>query len=177
MKQKQIKLTKRKINKIKKTITSILALIATVYVLYQQLNPQETAQPAQHQTSTVRCVDGDTFWYGDEKIRLLAIDTPESTNQIEVFGKEASERTCDLLNGGSNLEFYYDEGNEIDKYDRHLYWVYIDGVFLQELLVSEGLAEVKYVDKSTVDQSRLKQLENAQTHAKEKAQGIWSLDS
>ena len=60
-----------------------------------------------------KCVDGDTAWFildGEEiKTRFLAIDTPESTNEIEPFGKEASNYTCDLLTNANKIEIEYDE--------------------------------------------------------------------
>ena len=45
-----------------------------------------------------KCIDGDTAWFmvdgKREKVRLLGIDTPESTNIIEDYGEEASNYTC-----------------------------------------------------------------------------------
>ena len=97
-----------------------------------------------------KCVDGDTAWFylnGKEiKTRFLAIDTPESTNKIEPYGKEASEFTCASLKNAKMIEIEYDENSEkLDKYDRHLVWVFVDNKLLQDLLVEEGLAEVKYL--------------------------------
>lgn len=97
-----------------------------------------------------KCVDGDTAWFilEDEtiKTRFLAIDTPESTNEKEPFGKEASEFTCEALRNAKNIEIEYDEASEkLDKYDRHLIWVFVDNRLLQEMLIENGLAEVKYL--------------------------------
>ena len=66
-----------------------------------------------------KCVDGDTAWFNlnEEKIkaRFLAIDTPESTNKIEFFGKEASKYTCNKLKKANKIEIEYDENS--NKYD------------------------------------------------------------
>ncbi len=97
-----------------------------------------------------KCVDGDTahFYLKNERIktRFLAIDTPESTKEQEPYGLEASAYTCNMLTNAKMIQIKYDPASDItDKYDRHLVWVYVDGVLLQELLVKEGLAEVKYL--------------------------------
>ncbi len=97
-----------------------------------------------------KCVDGDTAWFNinGEKIkaRFLAIDTPESTNKIEPYGKEASEFTCNLLKNAKKIEIEYDENSDkFDKYDRHLVWVFVDDELLQNSIVKEGYADVKYL--------------------------------
>ena len=97
-----------------------------------------------------KCVDGDTAWFNinGEKIkaRFLAIDTPESTNKIEPYGKEASEFTCNLLKSAKKIEIEYDENSDkFDKYDRHLVWVFVDDELLQNIIVKEGYADVKYL--------------------------------
>lgn len=100
-----------------------------------------------------RCVDGDTavFIMNDQetKFRFLAINTPESvhpTKEVEDYGKEASEITCSLLTNATTIEIEYDSGsNQTDKYQRHLGWIWLDGQLLQELLVSNGYAQVAYI--------------------------------
>ena len=100
-----------------------------------------------------RCVDGDTavFIKNDtkEKYRFLAVDTPESvhpTKEIELYSKEASKYTCDLLTNASSISVEYDPNSDKkDKYDRNLVWVWVDGILLQELMVSEGFARVSYI--------------------------------
>lgn len=97
-----------------------------------------------------KCVDGDTAWFNlnNEKIktRFLAIDTPESTNKMEEYGKEASNFTCNLLTNAKKIEIEYDENaDKIDKYNRHLVWIFVDDKLLQDLIVKEGLADVTYL--------------------------------
>ena len=123
-----------------------------------------------------KCVDGDTAWFylNDEKIkvRFLAIDTPESTNTIEEYGKEASQYTCSELTNASLIEIEYDDNsNKQDKYNRHLVWIFVDGKLLQEKLVLNGLAEVKYIYG---DYKYLDTLYEAQNSSKSKKLNIWS---
>lgn len=97
-----------------------------------------------------KCVDGDTAWFiydgKKEKFRFLAIDTPESTNKKEFYGKEASTYTCNKLQTAKKIEVEFDnKSTKTDKYNRYLAWVFVDGELLQEQLVENGYAEVKYL--------------------------------
>lgn len=97
-----------------------------------------------------KCVDGDTAYFimdsKEIKTRFLAIDTPESTNEIEPYGKEASTFTCDKLKSAKKIELEFDPNSDLkDKYDRYLVWVFIDDYLLQDLIIKEGLGEVAYL--------------------------------
>lgn len=123
-----------------------------------------------------KCVDGDTAWfYLDEKeikTRFLAIDTPESTNKIEAYGKEASNFTCDKLTNAKKIEIEYDENSDkTDKYNRDLVWVFVDNELLQNLIIKEGLGEVAYLYG---DYKYTNLLQKSQLEAQEKKINIWS---
>lgn len=131
---------------------------------------------AKEEVTLSKCVDGDTAWFisdGDKiKVRFLAIDTPESTNKKELYGKEASEFTCTLLTNASEIEIEYDDNSDkIDKYDRHLVWIFVDGELLQEKIIDNGLGEVTYLYG---DYKYTNILKEAQEGAKDKQLGIWS---
>lgn len=122
-----------------------------------------------------KCVDGDTAWFildGEEiKTRFLAIDTPESTNEIEPFGKEASNYTCDLLTNANKIEIEYDENSDkLDKYDRHLVWVFVDDKLLQDLIIQQGLGQIDYIYG---DYKYLTTLEASELIAKNNQVGMW----
>lgn len=123
-----------------------------------------------------KCVDGDTAWVylnnNPIKLRFLAIDTPESTNKIEKYGKEASEFTCNYLTNASKIEIEYDNNsNKYDKYNRHLVWIFVDNKLLQDLIVKEGLAEIKYIYG---DYKYLDTLNISLKEAKVKQLNLWS---
>lgn len=122
-----------------------------------------------------KCVDGDTAWFNLDndtiKARFLAIDTPESTNEIEPYGKEASEFTCNILKNANKIEIEYDPNSDkLDKYDRHLVWVFVDDKLLQNIIIQNGLAEVKYIYG---DYLYTNTLENSLNIAKENKIGMW----
>jgi len=127
-----------------------------------------------------KCVDGDTakFKMKDGSIktaRFLAIDTPESvhpTKEVEEYGKEASNYTCNLLTNAKEIKVEYDKASDKeDKYGRILVWVYADGKMVQETLLSEGLAKVAYLYENYEYTGKLQDIEKI---AKDKKVGIWS---
>lgn len=92
-----------------------------------------------------RCVDGDTAWfYPIGKARFLYIDTPEIYPEMQRFGQEAADVTCDALSDALVIEIEYD-GQREDDYGRQLVWVWVDDVLLQEELARLGLV-VKFYD-------------------------------
>lgn len=95
----------------------------------------------------VTCIDGDTARFivnGREyTTRFLFIDTPESTIQIEPYGKEASRFTCSRLSRG-NITLETDGNTLFDKYHRLLAWVWVGDKLLQEEIAKAGLVEDFY---------------------------------
>jgi micrococcal nuclease len=88
-------------------------------------------------------VDGDTFWYRGQKIRIADINTPETGNpqctaEAEL-GARAAARLTQLLNAGAfSLE---STDRTHDRYGRALFTVTRDGESVGTALVREGLAE------------------------------------
>lgn len=62
------------------------------------------------------------------------------TRGVECFGAEASARNKELV-GGKHVRLVKDV-SETDKYGRLLRYVYVDGVFVNEALISGGYANV-----------------------------------
>lgn len=91
----------------------------------------------------VNCViDGDTFWFQRQKIRLADIDAPELSPprcaDERQRGEAAKQRLLELLNGGP---FALTIGmRDEDRYGRKLRTVTRDGQSLGDVLVDEGLA-------------------------------------
>lgn len=66
-----------------------------------------------------RVVDGDTFQLSDgSKVRLVGVNTPESTNRHEQYGKEASNYTKTKLEG--KKIWLQKDVSETDRYSRLL---------------------------------------------------------
>lgn len=92
----------------------------------------------------INCViDGDTFWYGGEKIRLADINAPEVTDpdcpRERQLGAAATARLRQWLNAGA-FSLATSERDR-DAYGRLLRTVTRDGASVGVVLVDEGLAE------------------------------------
>lgn len=130
-----------------------------------------------------RIVDGDTIVVTlnneDVKVRLIGINTPESTTKIETFGKEASNYTKEKL---TDTTVYLEKDvSQTDKYGRLLRYVWLEipnqitedeikKKMFNAILVLEGYAQVatyppdvKYVDY----------LKNIQNIARDANLGLW----
>lgn len=141
------------------------------------------------QATVTSVVDGDTFHVilengKKEKVRLIGVDTPETSGQVEPYGKEASQYTKKrLLKRKIWLEL---DVEERDRYGRLLAYVWLEspgerkkdeariraGMYNAELLL-KGYAQVmtvppnvKYVDYFT----------EYQREARDDNRGLWGLD-
>lgn len=138
-------------------------------------NNQETEKA---EVKFVDSVDGDTaeFEMNGEiiKVRFLAVDTPESvhpTKEVQAYGIEASNFTKEKLQNAKKIEIEFDNNSDkMDKYNRYLAWIWVDGELLQNLLVKEGLAKVAYL---YADYKYTEQLQESEKIAKEEKIRIW----
>lgn len=107
-------------------------------------------------------------------VRLLLIDTPESVGDKAgmPFGEEASTFAKDLLEGETvTLEF--DQGELQDHYDRFLAYAYVDGKRVQDTLVEEGYAMLRYINEPNT--RYLDELRAIEEGARSAELGIWSI--
>jgi micrococcal nuclease len=121
----------------------------------------------------VRTVDGDTVVLdGNEKVRLIGINTPESVDPrrpVQPFGKEAAAFTRRLLEG-RRVRVERDVEPR-DRYGRSLAYLHLeDGTHVNLLLVEEGYASayryppnVRYADAFRA----------AERRAREGRKGLW----
>lgn len=87
-------------------------------------------------------VDGDTFYYGRDKVRIANIDAPEThpprCAQEAQLGQAATHRLRDLLNSGRINLASIDRDEDV--YGRKLRIVAVGGTDVGATLVGEGLA-------------------------------------
>jgi len=119
-----------------------------------------------------RVVDGDTIdvaTFG--RVRLLGIDAPEIGRGYDTaapFAREAQTRLAAIvLHRWIRLE---QDGTPLDTYNRRLAYVLTeDGVFVNAVLVREGLARVT----ARAPLSRLDELRRAESEAQASRRGMW----
>lgn len=143
-------------------------------------NDNKVAEAYGHKynVSYVNSVDGDTVKVKKNgkviTLRLLLVDTPETKHPklgVQPYGKEASNKTKNLVSRGQKLSIEYDKGAKTDKYGRHLVYLYSNGKSVQKELLGSGLARVGYVYSQKQYLNEYKRVENK---AKSSKKGIWS---
>ena len=140
------------------------------------------------EASVERVVDGDTMKVklkdSEEAVtlRLLLIDTPESVKpgvDPQPYSLDASNFAKEVLQVGDSVYLEYDNGDETDKYGRHLcyLWFYSkedqSWEMYNEKVVEKGLARVGYIYSQ---KKHLDTLYAAQDKAKAQKLNIWSVD-
>lgn len=167
-------------------ILLLILLLSPISIYAEEVDDENTTTVEENSNVQIvtleECVDGDTarFRTSDNEVikaRFLAIDTPETvhpTKGVEPFGKQASEYTCTALTNAEEIKLEYDENSkEEDNYGRKLVWVFIDGVLLQDSLISNGYAEVAYLYGNYKYTSLL---QDSEAVAKANKLGVWSIE-
>ena len=79
------------------------------------------------------------------------------------------------LKNAKSVQILFDKGPETDNYDRLLAYVYVDGVMLQESLIENGYAAMRYINKP--NNSLEQELRDIQKNAENAKLNIWSVDN
>jgi micrococcal nuclease len=134
----------------------------------------------------VRVTDGDTAVFSvggvQEKVRFIGIDTPESTNRTEPYGKEASAYTAGILKPGREVWLERD-AEERDRYQRLLAYVWLarpsssGDAEIRAKMLNARLALDGYAQQMTI-QPNSKYAEHFTRYvreAREAERGLWGM--
>lgn len=154
-------------------------LVAAVLVAGGGCREQGAGGPEQAGAATVvTVVDGDTIRVriqgGEEPVRLIGIDTPETHGPgglRECFGAEAADRLAALLPEGTAVRLVRDVEAR-DRYDRLLAYVYraADGLFVNLAMAREGYATTLTYAPNV---AHADELVAAVRSAREGSKGLW----
>jgi micrococcal nuclease len=176
-------MTRKQTHKI--LVAAVFILITVLYGFLDEQKPSEKIDPSEGTLPAIndegeylveRVVDGDTIRLATgDSVRYIGIDTPETVHPskgVECFGKEASQRNKELVDGRYvRLEA---DVEDLDRYDRILRYVYVDDVFVNLKLVHDGYAYVSTVPPNVKYQVDF--LEAARA-ARGQSRGLWSVCS
>ena len=129
--------------------------------------------------NVVRVVDGDTVDVvvsgKPERLRLIGIDTPEVVDPrkpVQCFGREASAKAHELLDGKIVFLEADQSQDERDTYDRLLRYIWLpDGRLFNLEIVKQGYAHEYTYSAPYKYQSQFKQ---AEQEASDADRGLWS---
>jgi micrococcal nuclease len=116
--------------------------------------------------------DGDTFRAGDERVRLIGVDTPEVSGGVECFGREATAALERLIPVGSRVRLVADVEAR-DRYDRTLAYVHRlpDGEMANLALARDGYALPLTVPPNVAHEEAFAA---AAAEARDAGRGLWS---
>ena len=100
-----------------------------------------SAEQQVSQVDVVQVIDGDTVVIaGDERVRLIGIDTPEKGQ----CGFDEAKQALEKLLASGTATFYSGTTSDKDKYDRLLRYIEVEGIDVGLNLISNGLATARY---------------------------------
>jgi len=130
-----------------KTTVKVLLLILEAIIYLSLLDINISRAQTALEAIVTKVYDGDTIEISTgDKVRYIGIDAPElhkkndsSWEEInELFAKEAYHKNKALVYG-RKVKLIFDKEKK-DRYGRLLCYVFVDDIFVNELLLSEGLA-------------------------------------
>ncbi len=171
-------------NKIKIILITIIAIITyTLVVIFDNSNSYNKKYnykiDQNNLYKVINVIDGDTVEIqlnGNQKVfvRMLGIDTPETVDPrktVQCFGKEASNKTKELL-FNKNIILELDKTQyKFDKYGRVLAYIKReDGLFINQYLIENGFA---YEYTYNIPYKYQKEFKALQKQAKKEKRGLW----
>ena len=130
--------------------------------------------PETEQARVDRVVDGDTVYLEglEESVRLIGVDAPEATTEVECHGREAAEFVERVAGPGTEVRYVLGEEPR-DQYGRFLAHLWLaDGRMLGQVLVGEGFAELLTIEPNTRYAERF---EAAEERARQMGRGLWGM--
>jgi len=155
-------------------IKAVRILPASLLLLVVLSLPMNASASRCKYVTVERVIDGDTFETADgTKVRLLGIDTPETSDprrNVQWFGREAAQRLKSFINHKRVcLKRDRDRTIDRDRYGRLLRYVWIGDRFVNAELISEGYAFL-YVVQPFQFMDEFRELERS---ARTGRKGLW----
>ena len=135
-------------------LANVFGMLLIIILIFGFDTPDTTSTPENiepvfmgYDGQITRVIDGDTLLIDQTTIRLSLVNSPERDERGYQEAKDFASTVCPV---GANAEFYEDSWQPVDKYGRSVGLVYCNDMMLNELLLTNGHAEIStyYCDKS-----------------------------
>jgi micrococcal nuclease len=146
----------------------VVALLVLVLRLVEEIGPEKGPDD---RFVVTRVLDGDTMeLQGGDRLRLLAIDTPEKGEPLhdeatEFLARKALGQVADIKYANQRR----------DKYGRQLGYLYVDTLFVNKAIIDSGYGCLYLFDDNDLKSDQVKMLLDAQCSAIERRVGLWLL--
>lgn len=136
-------------------ILLILVVVGFILIVSPLIQINNINSCSDFPTRVERIIDGDTFELcSGEKVRLLCVDTPERGEEGYEEAKTFLENL--ILYREVRLESSTNGGNNTDKYNRLLRWVYVEDIdeeiFVNKYLLEEGYGDILIIPPETCNE-------------------------
>ncbi|MCP4684053.1 MAG: hypothetical protein GY867_01270 [bacterium] len=151
---------------------ALVLLIALLIVVLRLVEEVGQERRPSDRFVVARIIDGDTIELeGGDRLRLLAIDTPE---RGERFYDEASAMLERLALGKTaRIEF---AGRRRDGYGRLLGYLFIDSLYINRAVIDSGLGYVYLFKDTDLNSPLIEELLKAQRSAINRDVGLWAVE-
>ncbi len=144
--------------------------------LERRIHPEPEPSPDALSYEVVHVIDGDTILISilgvETTVRLIGIDAPESAHRDTEKNTAEGKQAALFLNQfvtGKRVTLEYDEEAK-DRYGRTLAYVYADGMMLEDVMLTMGMARTLTMEPNTRYQHHFEMLEK---EAREGGTGFW----
>lgn len=158
----------------------IFVILVGIFVLFNFSPPNAKVNKTKETVRVLRVIDGDTIEVSlnneKETVRLIGIDSPEVLDErkpVQCFGKEASKKAKETLNGRAVILEGDSTQENRDKYGRLLRYVFLEnGINFNRFMLSGGYA-LEYTYNSNPYKYQL-EFKEAEGKARENKKGLWA---
>ena len=144
----------------------VLSVFLNAFFVFREIRDGgESRKKGELQGNVVRVIDGDTFdLEGEIRVRLAGAEAPEYPEGC--LGTKAKERLEELVLGKEVVVEVIEE----DNFGRQVGFVKVDDVFVDKVLVEEGLARAASGENPSFGAALLA----AEDSARQAKRGVWS---
>ena len=145
-----------------------VTILIVLFRLVEEIGPERTPED---RWTVVRVLDGDTVeLLGGDRLRLLALDTPEKNEPLHDEAAALLSRLA--LNQAARVEF---AGRRRDKYGRLLGYLYIDTLLINKVMIDSGMGCLYLFNDTDVRSKEVVNMLAAQRSALERKVGLWGV--
>lgn len=162
--------SKRKLGKLVTGV--VVASLATAIVSYRMVGKFGPEKSPDSRFTVQRVIDGDTVeLVGGDKVRLLALDTPERGEKYY----DTAKRLLESLVKGKSVRLEYGNARR-DRYGRMLGYLYVDDTLLaNRTLIDSGLGYLYLFEDNDLSKPEVKEMLASQRVAIGRKVGLWSV--